>query len=216
MSRRRRKSRSDTRFVALQHYLLNSPACISLPGDALKLFIYVWKRHNGSNNGEISFSVREAEEIGLTKSTAARMFRILVDRGFLAKVGESHFGRKRVAQTWRITAETYRNEKATNDFMRWKPSIEKPSDSPTNGTEELAPEEIRSPTSGTDSPHGGTKVIKLSATVPQAGLLGAGIGVVQSHGRDTYKIPTQTSKKRPPPHCPRLPDCVLLKLVGEC
>jgi hypothetical protein len=74
MKRRRRKPReSYERFVALPHYMLRSPAWKTLPADAKALLIAVWERHNGMNNGEISYSVREAKEIGLSKSVTARM-----------------------------------------------------------------------------------------------------------------------------------------------
>src|SRR5689334_24448008 len=40
-------------------------------------------RFNGVNNGEITFGVREAEEIGLGKSSTAELFAELVRLGFL-------------------------------------------------------------------------------------------------------------------------------------
>src|SRR4051794_6489831 len=103
MSCRKFKGGAD-RFVALPHYLLKSPAWLTLPGDAAKLLLDVWKRHNGMNNGEISYGVREAEEIGMAKSVSARMFKVLVERGFLVVTRDSAFRIKcRDARLWRLT-----------------------------------------------------------------------------------------------------------------
>jgi hypothetical protein len=93
------------RHVRLKHYLLNSQAWMTMPEAACKLLLDVWKRHNGVNNGEISYGCREAQQIGLHRATAARMFDILIERGFLVVIRESTFGRKKISRTWRITAE---------------------------------------------------------------------------------------------------------------
>ena len=69
------------RFVKLDHFVTNCMAWLSLSGDAVKLLIAVWRRHNGANNGEISFAVREAEEIGLGRNKASKAFKELIDRG---------------------------------------------------------------------------------------------------------------------------------------
>lgn len=125
------RSKSGDRFVALPHYLLKSDAWTTLSGDAAKLLVEIWKRHNGANNGEIAFSVREAEDIGLKKSVAARALNDLVDRGFLVVTRASAFTVKsRQSRCWRITAEPVGDAPATKDFMRWSP----PADSPPSGT----------------------------------------------------------------------------------
>tara|TARA_R110002096_G_scaffold422225_1_gene628626 strand:- start:1078 stop:1524 length:447 start_codon:yes stop_codon:yes gene_type:complete len=127
MARNRQKlngfgqSRGD-RFVQLPYYMLESPAWLSLSPNAAKLYIDVCKRYNGINNGTISYSVREAEKIGLTKSTAARAFQELQDRGFLALTSEANFHLKtKEARLWRLTAFSACGKDATKDFMRWRP-----------------------------------------------------------------------------------------------
>ena len=162
MSKRRRRLRgSGERWVGLPHWMMKSAAFRSLPGDAVKLLLAVWQRHNGVNNGEITFSCREAAEIGLTQSQTARMFDLLVERGFLVCTRSSSFNRKRVARCWRITAEKCGDEQATKEFMRWA--------SPTNGASANLK---HSPTGGTHSSTGGTMVAKLPSTVPWVGLYG--------------------------------------------
>ena len=49
-------------FIKLDHGLLRSDAWKHLSPDATKVLVDMWLRHNGSNNGEISYSVREARE----------------------------------------------------------------------------------------------------------------------------------------------------------
>lgn len=82
--------------------------------------------------------MREAEALGISKSTAARMFAILEERGFLKIVRNSGFSVKiKMARTWRITAEPTGEERATNDFMRYQNSEHGPmggTHSPTSGT----------------------------------------------------------------------------------
>jgi hypothetical protein len=100
--------------------MLRSEAWRTLPSDAKALLIAVWQRHNGVNNGEISFSVREAELTGLSKSVAARMFDVLIERGFLKVATDSAFHVKtRLARTWQLTMEPRGDHAPTRDFMRW-------------------------------------------------------------------------------------------------
>ncbi len=115
------KWRSSQRFIALPHYMLKSPAWKTLSPNAKALLIEVWARHNGFNNGTISYSVREAEEIGISYSTAARAFSELIDRGFLRVRRDSRFTQKtREARLWEITAEQCDGNKAAADFVRWQ------------------------------------------------------------------------------------------------
>ena len=111
---------ATSRFVGLPHYLLKSSAWLTMTPNAKALLIEVWRRHNGSNNGEISYAVREASEIGLSSSTAARAFTELVDRGFLRVRRQSRFALKtKEARTWELTAEPCNEKPASKDFMRW-------------------------------------------------------------------------------------------------
>jgi hypothetical protein len=191
--RRRKRKDSGARFVLLQHWMLKCPAWRTLPSDAKALLLHLWERHNGANNGEISFGVREAEEIGITKTQAARMLLVLVNRGFLKNERDGGFNvGDRKTRTWRLTAEPYRGQKGTNDFMQWSPD-------PTElSRKRLArPQNSkRSPYPGTTSPYPGTKVIKLPATVPGQGLIAPESPGDKSLARDTYIIPCVPAKAR--------------------
>lgn len=174
---RKHKSRHGLRFVGLPHYLLNSAAYQSLPGDALKLLLAIWKRHNGVNNGEISFGVREAAEIGISKTPAARLLGVLVERGFLAVIRQSDFRVKsRQVRTWRLTAESYRGEQGTKDFMRWRP------DSPSTGTVKIKTQSLQRDTQSLYR----DKSNKITADGPRTGTVRPKDGPPQSLHRDTY------------------------------
>lgn len=113
-------------FVMLPHWLLDSPAFRSLSSDAVKLLLHVWRRHNGSNNGSISYAVREAGDkktgIGLSKDRASRAFDQLTKMGFLKVRRASTFDLKtKEARTWELTAVAVGDERPTKDFMRWTP-----------------------------------------------------------------------------------------------
>jgi hypothetical protein len=122
------------RWVMLYHWLLNSPAWQSLGLAARCLLIEVWKRHNGLNNGEISFSIREAAgSLKIAPNTANKAFHELEDKGFLKARQRGAFSLKsRHATTWQITAEPCGGQEASKEFMRWSlpstqgPKIRKP------------------------------------------------------------------------------------------
>ena len=100
-------------------------AWLTLSGNATKLLLAVWRRHNGTNNGEIAFAVRESEPIGLTKDQASRAFKELVARGFLKMHRDSAFTvKKREARTWELTAECCGGKPASKDFMKWSDTPE--------------------------------------------------------------------------------------------
>ncbi|MBF0563280.1 MAG: helix-turn-helix domain-containing protein [Alphaproteobacteria bacterium] len=113
--------RNQERFILLPHWMLDSPAWLALSPPAMKLLIAVWRRHNGENNGEVSYSVREAERIGISKDQASRAFAELVKLGFLICHRQSTFTMKqKEARTWEITAERCGENPATKGFMRPK------------------------------------------------------------------------------------------------
>jgi DNA-binding transcriptional MocR family regulator len=114
------------RFLALRSWLLESPAWRSLPATARALYIEIAARYRGSNNGRISYSVREgAKALHISKATACRMLGLLKERGFIVCTKRGAFSRKTVreASEWRLTEHNsdYPVVHATKDFMRWQP-----------------------------------------------------------------------------------------------
>jgi hypothetical protein len=112
----------NQRFIMVTHYLLNCQAWLTLSSDAKAVLLHIWARHNGVNNGSIAYSVREAEEIGISKDRAARAIKELCEHGFLRVRRASSFTLKtKAARTWELTAEPCDGRAASKDFMRWSP-----------------------------------------------------------------------------------------------
>lgn len=130
MSRRNKK---QMRFVQLFHWMLDSPAWKDLDAKARAIYVELTKRYNGSNNGRIGYSARQAaQDLGISKDTAARALRSLERHGFIVVEKRGAFHCKiRHASEYRLTAyesdvaTNYAERLATKEFMRWSPEIQK-------------------------------------------------------------------------------------------
>ena len=79
-------------YVMLHRGVTNSDAWKSLDGITRAGLIEIWTYHNGSNNGQISFSVRQMRSaLKVSTGKAAKIFSDLQDRGFLVKRRGSSF-----------------------------------------------------------------------------------------------------------------------------
>jgi hypothetical protein len=115
------------RFIRLHHWMLKSPAWLALSPNAKAVLLHVWERHNGSNNGQIVYGVREAEKVGLSIPAAARALAELVELGFMRVTRSSSFDLKtKEARVWALTAEPIDDRPATREFMRWVGPKSKP------------------------------------------------------------------------------------------
>jgi hypothetical protein len=100
------KGRSTTeRFVYLPHYMLHSPTWRSLSPVARCIFLELAAIYNGSNNGFIALSTRDAaKHVRCSKDTAARALVELTDKGFIVCCSRGHFDRKSPhASEYRLT-----------------------------------------------------------------------------------------------------------------
>lgn len=188
------KGRYFDRYVGLPHYMLRSDAWLDLSSDAKAILIDVWQRHNGVNNGGISYSVREAAEIKISKSGAARALRELVDHGFLVVEKEGSFKVKTTspAREWRITAEPsgpVQERKATKDFMRWSATAKRTSNPETRSL----PRDRPVPAVG--HPSAGERI--LPVTVPPEGPRGIRNTPSRSLPGDTSILPGEGGSTRP-------------------
>src|SRR5262245_65989860 len=98
--------RKGERYLMLRFWLLRSDSWKSLPAISRALYLELAARYNGSNNGRISYSVREgADALNVTKDTAARYLKILQDRGFIVCTKRGAFSLKttRAASDCRLT-----------------------------------------------------------------------------------------------------------------
>ncbi len=99
------RSRPSDPFIRVSHRLIDTPAFKRLSPSALKLLLVLWRRHNGRNNGEIPFGVRDAREWGLLHSAAAAALEELRRYGFIECAEESNLCGRR-ARRWLLTEES--------------------------------------------------------------------------------------------------------------
>ncbi|NGZ29555.1 MAG: helix-turn-helix transcriptional regulator [Magnetococcales bacterium] len=100
------RSNTEMRHVRLYHWVLNSPAWKALKPGPRALFLALKMRFNGSNNGRIGFSIREAaEELGCSETTAHHYFRLLEHAGFIEATERGSFGNTLLATEWLVTDE---------------------------------------------------------------------------------------------------------------
>ena len=80
------------------------------------------RRYNGSNNGRIHMSMREAETLcNCSNKPIRRSLERLQELGFIKKTKQGGFNVKvRHASEWELTEYKVGKELATKDFMRWK------------------------------------------------------------------------------------------------
>jgi hypothetical protein len=103
--RRKRNKRIDAPHVRLYRWMLDTPAYLSLGCPARAVLTEIAQRYNGSNNGRIGLSVRDAAaRCRVAPGTACKAFVELQDRGFIDCMQKGAFSLKsRHASEWRLT-----------------------------------------------------------------------------------------------------------------
>jgi hypothetical protein len=125
-SKARHKQSRDAKHVRLYWHELESEAWRHASLGERCLYIELKYRFNGSNNGYISMSQREAGDLlGCKAHTAGEYFKGLQDKGFIALAQDSAFNMKRMAREWRLTEYPCHksNQQPTKDYRRWKPAF---------------------------------------------------------------------------------------------
>ena len=127
MARRHNKtgrSNKEARHVRLHHWIMETAAWRTLDTVARSAYLELAARYNGSNNGRIVWSIREAAAALLVSpATATRALKRLVHRGFVVREKQGAFARKvRHAAEWRLTEFNcdVTGELASKDFTRWR------------------------------------------------------------------------------------------------
>lgn len=122
---------NTTRFVRLDHKILNSNAYRALSANARSLLIELAMLDKGDNNGSLYLSVRDAAaRLGVSDLTAAQTaFADLQQLGFIEMTEEAHFHVKAAdksrARCWRLTWLSGPNRKAPSwDFLEREPAPE--------------------------------------------------------------------------------------------
>jgi len=121
MSYQKRKlSKRNNRFVALPYDMLNSSAFQNLSPKAVRIFIEIKRRYNGSNNGEISIGYAEAGKVAkCTKNTAGKAITELIEHGFIKRVKIGQFTCN-LASTYSLTCEENGKGIKTNEWKDWQ------------------------------------------------------------------------------------------------
>lgn len=116
----RRGRRKVESFVQLKRFMLNHPSWRALSPKARCVYIELRNRFRGDNNGEIFLSHREAAEVAhASKSTAGRLFKELIEHGYIKPAIKGRF-RNRWASTWILTNERLGDAPPTHEWAKWK------------------------------------------------------------------------------------------------
>ena len=121
----KRNKEKAPRHVRLYHWFLKGDAWRSLSPNARAIYIEIVERYNGTNNGRISFSIREgADLLHIGKNAAAKALLVLQERGFIVTAKRGGFNlryKDQMATEWRLTefSSDIDANFATKDFMKW-------------------------------------------------------------------------------------------------
>lgn len=137
MAKTNRKGRSNNvPFINLHRGVTNSPAWKALSCEGRCLVLAVWERHNGTNNGCIPLSHREARlALGVGNTKTVRAFQQAKEHGFLIERMKGSFqwkigaGQGRATE-WEITTEPCEGKPAEMLYRKW----EKQNPAPDAGT----------------------------------------------------------------------------------
>lgn len=153
------------RHVRLYHYMMQTDAWKSLRALERSIYTEIAARYagDGSNNGRIGYSIREAAStFGVGKSSAARALEALQDRGFIVARKKGAFSLKsRHSTEWRLTEFgcDLTGALPTKEFARWRLENQKPVPAGT----------LTVPVPGLPGTYGGTGHFKRPPTVSLVG-----------------------------------------------
>jgi biotin operon repressor len=99
------RSKKAARHVRLYYWMMATPAWKSLSGNQRAIYVEMAARYNGSNNGRIHFSTREAASaVHISRATAWRALVVLQECGFIVQTTRGGFNvknKQRQAPEWR-------------------------------------------------------------------------------------------------------------------
>jgi predicted transcriptional regulator len=117
------KRKGEGQYAPLSYAMLKSDAWRDLSGAAVRVFLELHCRFNGSNNGLLTLSYAEAAEVlGMGKATVQRAFADLIAKGFVVLEMEGNWYHRQ-AHEWRLTIKptqrTKGRENPTNDWVKY-------------------------------------------------------------------------------------------------
>lgn len=108
-----KRKHHEGQYAPLPYALLKSDAWRSLSGAAVKVFLELHTRFNGSNNGKLTLSYAEAAEaLGMGKATVQRAYAELVEKGLVVLEREGNWYHRQ-AHEWRLTIKSVQKTKGT-------------------------------------------------------------------------------------------------------
>lgn len=120
------RRKKEPKHIRLYASITSSEAWRHLSGNAIKVLLALVARDDGTRNGSIAFSYREAAQVtGMSARTCWRCLIELQDKGFIACTDKGGFNRKVLhSSLWRYTWAAWRGGKPaapTRDFEKWQP-----------------------------------------------------------------------------------------------
>ncbi|SLN76312.1 hypothetical protein ROG8370_03864 [Roseovarius gaetbuli] len=124
------KKRGTGRHVQLPEWLQSSEAWSTLKPGPRALYIELKRRFNGSNNGHIILSHRDAENaLNVHRNTVGGWFKELEERGFIRLTQAPHLGPSGIgkASVWSLDElPTDDMQPALKRFMSWRKKTKPP------------------------------------------------------------------------------------------
>lgn len=119
------RQKKEPKHIRLYASITGSEAWRRLSGNAVKVLLALVARDDGTRNGQIGFSCREAADMAMiSPRTAWRCLIELQEKGFIVCTEKGGFSRKISHSTlWRYTWAAWPAGKKgpTRDFENWKP-----------------------------------------------------------------------------------------------
>lgn len=122
---RRPKLKHSERFVRFEYWELETEAFGQLSADGTRVYLFMRKRFNGSNNGQVVFSHRDAQKaLNSDWRRAAKAIKDLLALGFIKWRNHGEQGLNiRLACEWQLTAFECGGQPASKDFARWEKQL---------------------------------------------------------------------------------------------
>jgi hypothetical protein len=79
-------------FVQLYHYIVDTPEFDALPGNAVKMLVYLIRVYNGKNNGDLSPSDKRLKDRWKSNDTKTKATKELLEKGWIVKTRQGGMG----------------------------------------------------------------------------------------------------------------------------
>lgn len=123
MNRQKFKRGNKTPHIRLDHWFYDCASWQALKPAPRALYLELKRRFNGSNNGQIFLSHRDAaKKLNVGRDTIGRYYDILVEHGFITQTRGHCLGPSGIGQSaaYALTELPLDEKPATKDFMQQK------------------------------------------------------------------------------------------------